>query len=76
MNDTTVFANFLDNFLQVWTERVRKEIISFIETFEDLLSSPDDEIDAFVKEVHNGNSARDQALNWIQCSTRPAKRTI
>ena len=38
--------------------RVRQEIISFIVTFEDLLSSSDDEIDAFVKEAHNGNSSR------------------
>ena len=38
--------------------RVRQEIISFLATFEDLLNSSDDEIVAFVKDVHNGNSAR------------------
>ena len=58
MNDTTIFANFLENVLQVRSTRVREETITFIEIFEDLLSSSDDEIDAFFKEVHNGNSAR------------------
>ena len=58
MNGPTIFANFLDRILQARPPKVRQEIISFIETFEDLLSSSDDEIDAFVKEVHNGNSAR------------------
>ena len=58
MNDPTIFANFLENVLQVRPARVKVEIISFIETFEDLLSSSDDEIDAFVKEVHIGNSTR------------------
>ena len=58
MNDPAIFANFLENVLQVRPARVRVEIITFIERFEDLLSSSDDEIDAFVKEVHSGNSAR------------------
>ena len=58
MNDPAIFANFLENVLQVRPARVREEITSFIGTFEDLLSSSDDEIDAFVKEVHSGNSAR------------------
>ena len=58
MNDLTVFANFLENILQVRPARVREEVITFIEIFEDLFSSLDDEIDAFVKEIHNGNSAR------------------
>ena len=58
MNDPTVSVSFLENVLQVRPARVREEIITFFETFEDLLSSLDDEIDAFVKEVHNGNSAR------------------
>ena len=62
MNDLIIFANFLENVLQVRPTRVKIEIISFIETFEDLLSSSDDEIDAFVKEVHNGNSARASKL--------------
>ena len=58
MNDPTIFANFLETVLQVRPARVRDEIVTFVETFEDLLSSSDDEIDAFVKEVHGGNSAR------------------
>ena len=58
INDPAIFANFLENVLQVRPARVRVEIITFIETFEDLLSSSDDEIDTFVKKVHSGNSAR------------------
>ena len=58
MNDPTIFANFLENILQVRHARVRDEVITFVETFEDLLSSSDDEIDAFVKEVLSVNSAR------------------
>ena len=58
MNNLTFFANFLQNVLQIEPARVKEEIILFIETFEDLLSFLDDEIDAFVKEVHNDNSAR------------------
>ena len=58
INDPTIFAKFFENVLQVRPVRVRDEIITFVERFEDLLSSSDDEIDAFVKEVHNGNSAR------------------
>ena len=58
MNDPVIFVKFLDNVLQVWPARVREEIVTFIETFEDLLSSSDEEIDAFAKEVHPSNSAR------------------
>ena len=58
MNDPAIFANFLENVLQVRPARVRVEIITFIESLLDPLSSSDDEIDAFVKEVHSGNSAR------------------
>ena len=58
MNDPAIFANFLEIVLQIRPTRVRVEIITFIESFEDLLNSSDDEIDAFVKEVHSGNSAR------------------
>ena len=58
MNDPIIFANFLENVLQVRPARVRDEIITFIESVEDLLSSSEDEIDTFVKEVHSGNSAR------------------
>ena len=58
MNDPAIFLNFLDNVLQVRPARVSDEIITFVETFEDLLSSSNDEIDAFVKEVHANNGAR------------------
>ena len=58
MNSPMMFADFLENILQVRPARVREEVITFVETFEDLLSSSDNEIDAFVKEVHRSNSAR------------------
>ena len=58
MNDPTIFANFLENVLQVRPTKVRDEIITLVKSFEDLLSSWDDKIEAFVKEVHSGNSAR------------------
>ena len=58
MNDPIVFANFFENILQIRPARVRVEIITFIESFEDLLSTSDNKIDAFFKEVHSGNSAR------------------
>ena len=58
MNDPTIFVNFHENVVQIRPARVREEIILFIGTFENLLSSSDDEIDAFVKEVHNDSSAR------------------
>ena len=58
MNDPATFLNFLDNVLQVRPARVREEIIIFVKIFEDLLSSSDVEIDAFVKEVYASNSAR------------------
>ena len=58
MNDPAIFLNFLDNILQVRPVRVREEIITFVETFENILSSSDDEIDDFVKEIHASNSAR------------------
>ena len=58
MNDPAIFLNFLNSVLQVRSARVRDEIVTFVETFEELLSSSDDEIDAFVKEVHANNSAR------------------
>ena len=47
MNDPTLFAIFLENVLQVRPSRVRDEVITFVETFKVLLSSSDDEIDAF-----------------------------
>ena len=48
MNDPTIFANFLENILHDRPAKMRVEIITFIESFENLVSSSDDEIDAFV----------------------------
>ena len=65
MNDPTIFVNFLDNVLQVRPARVREEIVFFVKIFEDLLSSSDDEIDAFVKEIHSSNSARASKAKFL-----------
>ena len=62
MNDLIIFANFLENVLHVRSVRVREEIISFIQTFEDLLRSSDDGIDTFVKEVHLARASNAKLL--------------
>ena len=58
MNDRAIVTSFLNNVIQVRPARVREEIVIFVETFGDILSSSDDEIDAFVEEVHASNTAR------------------
>ena len=58
MDQAPIFSDFLRNILGVTVNRTLNEITSFIETFADLLSSSDSEIDTFVKEVHSSNSAR------------------
>ena len=56
MDQALIFANFLQSILGVTQNRTLNGIISFIETFDDLLSSSDNKIDTFVKEVHSSNS--------------------
>ena len=58
MDQAPFFANFLQNILGVILNRTLNEITGFIETFDDLLSSSDNEIDTFLKEAHSSNSAR------------------
>ena len=58
MNDPAVFAHFVQNVLGVTTPRVRNVIFDFVPTFNDLLSTTDDEIAAFVSTTHSSNSAR------------------
>ena len=58
MYQAPIFANFLQNIIGVPLNRTLNEITSFIETFDDLISSSDNEIDTFAKDVHSSNSAR------------------
>ena len=69
MNDPSIFANFLDTVLQVRPLRIKDEFLSFVGTFDDLLSSSDDEINSFVKEVYSGNSARSTGAKTLICSS-------
>ena len=65
MDQAPIFSDFLRNILGVTVNRTLNEITSFIETFADLLSSSDSEIDTFVKEVHSSNSARNANLRIL-----------
>ena len=58
LKDPVIFVNFLEHFVQVRFARVREKIATYVETFDNVLSSSDDEIDAFIKEVHSSNWAR------------------
>lgn len=58
MDDPVVFSQFLQNTLGITTPRVLTEITNFSETFQELLSATDSDIDTFVKETHSSNSAR------------------
>ena len=58
MDQAPIFANFLQNIIGVTLDRTLNEITSFIETFDNLLSSSDNKIDTFVKDVHSSNSTR------------------
>ena len=58
MNDVAIFRHLVENTLGVNMARVRNEIYNFVQTFNDLLSVSDDEIDDFVKSTHSSNSGR------------------
>ena len=58
MNDSAIFDTFVQNILGVSTPRARNAITAFVSTFNDLLSTTDEEIDAFVATTHSANSAR------------------
>ena len=58
MDQAPIFVNFLRKILGVTLNRTLTYITSFIKTFDDLLSSSDNEIDTFVKDVHYSKSAR------------------
>ena len=52
MDQAPIVANFLRNILGVTLNKTLNDITSFIETFDDLLSFSDNEIETFAKEVH------------------------
>ena len=58
MNDNQVFEGFLQNICGLGVPRARTEVLGLADTFAALLSTTDDEIDAFVKSTHSANSAR------------------
>ena len=58
MDDPAVFAAFVTNMLRVGVARVQNEIINFTNTFSDLLSNSEKDIDDFVTITHGSNSAR------------------
>ena len=58
MNSQATFTAFLTNPLGITTARVKTEVSDFVQTFNDLLSTTEEEIDTFVKNVHGSNSAR------------------
>ena len=58
MDDPALYTNFITNVAGVTVARVRNELLSFANTFRVLSSTSDKEIDAFVKNTHDSNSAR------------------
>ena len=58
MNDPAQFTAFLTNLCGLTVARARNETIAFLDTFEALLSTSEEEIDNFVKNTHAANSAR------------------
>ena len=58
MNDPAQFTAFLTNLCGLTIDRARNEVTTFLNTFEDLLSTSEEEIDNFVKNTHAANSAR------------------
>jgi hypothetical protein len=48
MNDPEIFSSFLENVVQINTLCTRNAIIEFIDTFNALLSTNEDELDTFV----------------------------
>ena len=57
MNDPALFNNFLQE-AGLTVARARNEMLSFVDTFQSLLATNDNEINDFVKNTHSSNSAR------------------
>ena len=58
MDDAVIFAAFLEKVCGLAVSRARTEVLTLVDTFRALLTTTDDEIDAFVKSTHSSNSAR------------------
>ena len=58
MNNANEFTTFLTNTCGLTVPRARNEVITFVDTFDALLSTSEAEIDNFVKNTHASNSAR------------------
>ena len=56
-----LYNQFLTNTLNAGPPRVIAELVSFAETFEDLLNTSEDDFDDFVTRTHSSNSARTAA---------------
>ena len=77
MDDPAVFAAFVTNMLRVGVARVQNEIINFTDTFSDLLSNSEKDIDDFVTITHGSNSARaNNAKILIPSATVTALKAI
>ena len=70
MDDQNVFRNWLINVVGNSPARSTTAITNFIETFNDLLTSSDEEIDNFVSTEHGANSGRTNANSKIIISPR------
>jgi hypothetical protein len=58
MNDPDIFHDFLEDVAGVTNQHARAAITGFVNTFQDLLTTNDSEINAFVQNTHSSNSAR------------------
>ena len=58
MNNPVEFTAFLTNLCGLTITRARNETITFLDTFDALISTSEEEIDNFVKNTHAANSAR------------------
>ena len=58
MNDPNIFHDFIHDVAGVTNQHAINAITGFITTFQDLLSTNDNEINAFVQNTHSSNSAR------------------
>ena len=58
MDNQAAFNNCVTNTLQVNVPRNRLAITTFVSTFNQLLSTTEDELDSFVTSIHSSNSGR------------------
>ena len=58
MDDQPCFENFLTTVLNITVPRNRNTLLQFVSTFNQLLSTTDEEIDTFVSTTHSANSGR------------------